>query len=144
MSDVSQAQSRWFRARNLVFLLVGAMAAYVIYHNERFLLDAMHPAWQHYESFKWWLLPHAVVGACALLLAPMQFFDRLRARYTLLHRVVGRIYVTGALVLAPLGAYIQFVEEPLGASRSFTIAATVDAAILIVTTGIGLIFAIRR
>jgi hypothetical protein len=83
--------------------------AYVLYHNERFLLDSMHPVWQHYEPFKWWLLPHGLAGACALLLAPMQFSDRLRGRFTKLHRVIGRIYVTSALVLAPLGAYIQTV-----------------------------------
>jgi hypothetical protein len=145
MSESSRLQSAgWFRAKHLVFTFIGVMVAYVLYHNERFIIDAAHPVWQHYEPFKWWLLPHGIVGACALLLAPMQFSDRLRARYAKLHRVVGRIYVTGALVLAPLGAYIQFIEEPLGASRSFTMAATVDAAILMTTTGIGLIFAIKR
>jgi hypothetical protein len=116
----------------------------VLYHNESFLLDPTHPDWQHYEPLKSWLLSHGVVGACALLLVPMQFFDRLRARFTLLHRVVGRICVACALVLAPLGAYIQYLEEPLGASRSFATAATVDAALLIVTTGIGFIFALKR
>jgi hypothetical protein len=74
----------------LVFLLVSAMAAYVSYHNERFLLDAKHPTWQHYEPSKWWLLPHRVVGACALLLAPMQFLTAWRARYALLHRDLRR------------------------------------------------------
>jgi Predicted membrane protein (DUF2306) len=137
-------QPRWLRTRNLVFLLVSAMAAYVLYHNESFLLDPTHPVWQHYEPFKWWLLPHGVIGACALLLVPMQFFDRLRARFRLLHRVVGRIYVACALVLAPLGAYIQYLEEPLGASRSFTTAATIDALLLTITTGIGFTFALKR
>jgi Predicted membrane protein (DUF2306) len=144
MTDSGQVLTKWFRARNLVFFLVSLMAAYVLYHNESFLLDSMHPVWQHYESFKWWLLPHGVIGACALLLVPMQFFDRLRARFRLLHRVVGRIYVTCALILAPLGAYIQYLEEPLGASRSFTIAATVDATLLTITTAIGFAFAIKR
>jgi len=145
MSASRQAQSSdGFRAKHLVFAFIGVMIAYVLYHNERFLFDPTHPVWQHYETFKWWLLPHGVVGACALLLAPMQFSDRLRARFRKLHRVTGRIYVAGALVLAPLGAYIQYTQEPLGASRSFTTAAIIDAAILMTTTGIGLFFAIRR
>ena len=46
-----------------------------------------------------------------------------------------RIDVVGALLLAPLGAYIQYIEEPLGASRSLTMAALVDATLLITTTG---------
>lgn len=133
-----------FRIKNIVFAFIGLMTLYVLYHNERFLLNAQHPVWMHYASFKWWLLPHGLAGACALILAPLQFSDRLRARYRQLHRVIGRIYVSAALILAPLGAYIQFVEEPLGASRSFTIATVVDAGLLMTTTGIGLIFAVNR
>lgn len=132
------------RPKTIVFGLILAMTAYVIVHNERFLIEPDHPVWQHYKSFQWWLLPHGVAGASALLLAPLQFSDRLRRRFAAVHRVVGRIYVAGVFVFAPLGAYIQWVNEAAGASRSFTIAATVDAALVMVTTGIGLAFALKR
>ncbi|WP_395676388.1 DUF2306 domain-containing protein [Inquilinus sp.] len=132
------------RAKTVVFTLILAMTAYVIVHNERFLIEPDHPVWQHYKSFQWWLLPHGVAGASALLLAPLQFSDRLRRRYAAVHRVVGRIYVAGVFVFAPLGAYIQWINEAAGASRSFTVAATVDAALVMVTTGIGLAFALKR
>ena len=56
----------WLRAKNIVFAFVAVMFAYVLYHNESFLLDPQHPVWKHYETFKWWLLPHGLVGACAL------------------------------------------------------------------------------
>src|SRR6266568_3425898 len=71
-----------FRAKYVVFAFIAAITAYVLYHNERFLIDAAHPVWQHYEPFKWWLLPHGVAGVCALILAPMQFWERLRLGYT--------------------------------------------------------------
>jgi hypothetical protein len=117
----------------------------VLYHNERFLIDPTNPVWQHYESIGWWLLPHGVAGTCALLLAPMQFSDRLRARFSKLHRIVGRIYMASAFVLAPLGAYIQYLDEGLaGASRSFTLASTTDAVLLMTATGIGFYFALKR
>lgn len=132
------------RTKYVVFAAIAAMMVYVIGHNERFLIDPTHPVWQHYQTFQWWLLPHGVAGACAMLLAPLQFSDRLRARHAGVHRVIGRIYVVSALILAPLGAYIQYVEEPLGASRSFTVAAIVDAVVLLTTTGIGLVFAVKR
>ncbi|HVJ50965.1 MAG TPA: DUF2306 domain-containing protein [Aliidongia sp.] len=135
---------RLFRAKNVTFAFIMVMVAYVIFHNERFLIDPTHPVWQHYKSFQWWLLPHGVAGACALLLAPLQFSDRLRRRFALLHRVVGRIYVAGVLVLAPIGVYIQYLDEGLGGSRSFTIATVVDAVLLVVTTGFGLFFALKR
>jgi uncharacterized membrane protein len=130
--------------KSVVFAVIVAMMAYVVFHNEYVLLDPAHPAWQHYGAVGWWLLPHAVAGTCALVLAPLQFSDRLRQRFALLHRVVGRIYVAGVLVLAPVGAYVQYLEEPLGTSRSFTIATVVDAVLLLVTTGIGFAFAVKR
>jgi uncharacterized membrane protein len=74
----------------------------------------------------------------------MQFSDRLRQRYAKLHRVVGRIYVFGALVAAPLGAYIQYFNERLGESRSFSIAAVVDAILLMTTTAIAFYFIRQR
>jgi hypothetical protein len=85
-----------------------------------------------------------VAGACALLLAPMQFSDWLRQRFTKMHRIVGRIYIAGVFVLAPLGAYIQYLEERLGVPRTFTIATAVDAILLISTTAIALFFILNR
>jgi len=145
MSITASSQGRRVsRAKNLVFAVIIAMTVYVLYHNEHFLLDPTDPVWQHYKTFQWWLLPHGVAGACALLLAPLQFSDRLRRRYALLHRVIGRIYVAGVFVLAPLGVYIQYIDESAGASRSFTAAALIDAVLLLVTTVIGLAFAVVR
>jgi len=112
------------------------MIAYVVQHNESFLWNHDHPVWHHYQPFKWYLLPHGLAGACAILLGPLQFSDRLRQRYTKFHRVIGRIYIFGALVAAPLGAYIQYFEERTGGARSFSIAALVDAILLMLTTAI--------
>lgn len=131
-------------AKYVVFTLIGLASLYVLYHNERFLIDSSHPAWQRYEAFKWWLLPHGVFGAIVLLFAPLQFSERLRQRYTRAHRVMGRLYVVGALVLAPLGAYIQYYQERTGAPRSFTILALVDAALLMGTTLLAFLFAFKR
>ena len=128
------------RPKYLLFAAIGLMLAYVIPHDESFLVHSKDPVWQHYEPFKWWLLPHGFAGACALLLGPMQFSDRLRNRFRKLHRVIGRIYVAGVFVAAPLGFYIQYFEERTGDPRSFSIAAAVDAALWMMTTGIALVF----
>jgi hypothetical protein len=131
-------------AKRMVFTVLGLMTLYVLYHNERFLVDSNHPAWQHFGPFKWWLLPHGVFGAIVILFGPFQFSDRLRQRFTKTHRVMGRLYVLGAFVLAPLGAYIQYFQERFGAPRSFTVLGTVDAAMLMSATGLALLFAVRR
>jgi hypothetical protein len=132
------------KAKYVVFSVIAVASAYVMYHNERFLVQSTHPAWQHYESFKWWLLPHGVFGAIVLLFAPFQFSDRLRQRFTRAHRVMGRMYVLGAFVLAPLGAYIQYFQERMGAPRSFTVLGLVDAAMLMSATALAFLFAVRR
>ena len=72
--------------------------------------------------------------------ALFQFSDRLRQRFTKFHRVVGRIYIFGALVAAPLGAYIQYFQERMGGPRSFSVAAVVDAIMLMGTTSIAFAF----
>jgi uncharacterized membrane protein len=123
--------------------MVGLMIAYVLQHNESFLWHHDDPIWKHYEGFKWYLLPHGLAGACAILLGPLQFSDRLRQRYTKLHRVVGRIYVFGAMVVAPLGIYLQYFDERVGGTRSFTLAAVTDAALLMLTTGIAFGFILK-
>jgi uncharacterized membrane protein len=131
-----RSRAAWFRPKYLLFALIVVMMGYVIAHNESFLIDKADDEWKHIESFKWWLLFHGTAGACALLLAPLQFSDRLRSRFTKMHRIVGRIYVTAVFIIAPIGDYIQYLDEKLGFSRAFTLATTVDAALLMTTTAI--------
>ena len=89
MTSISQVQpSAALRPKYVVFAVIAAMVAYLLYHNESFLLIPDHPVWNHYAPFKWWLLGHGVAGGLGLVLVPMQFSDRLRARYTKFHRIV--------------------------------------------------------
>ncbi len=131
-------------AKYVTFSVLAVMSLYVLYHNERFLIDPNHPVWQHYEPFKWWLLPHGIFGAIVLLVAPFQFSDRIRKRFTKAHRVMGRLYVLGVIVLAPLGAYIQYYQERSGAPRSFTVLGIVNAFMLIAATALAGYFAYKR
>jgi len=133
----------WLRPKRFLWGIIGLMLAYVLVHDESFLVHPKDPLWLHYEPFKWWLLPHGIAGACALLLGPTQFSDRLRNRFRQFHRVVGRIYVAGVFVAAPLGFYIQYFQERMGDPRSFSIAAAADAALWIITTGIALVFILK-
>src|ERR1700751_276103 len=131
------------RSKYIVFAFVGLMLAYVLQHNESFLIHSNDPAWQHYQPFKWWLLPHGLAGACALLLGPMQFSDRLRQRFTKIHRIVGRGYIAGVFMAAPPGAVIPHFEESRGEKRTFTAAAAADAILLMITTGIAFAFILK-
>jgi hypothetical protein len=77
-------------------------------------------------------------------LVPLQFSERLRRNYTMLHRAIGGVCVACVFVLGPIGVYIQFLDEGHGASRSFTIETVMQSGLLMVTTGIGLYFALKR
>ena len=142
-ASVSVQQSSWLRPKYLLGTAIGLMFAYVLVHNEAFLINSQDPEWQHIHTFRWYLLPHGIAGACALFLAPMQFSDRLRRRFTKLHRVVGRIYVGGVLIAAPLGFYVQFFQERMGASRTFSMAGATQATTWSLTTLIALAFILR-
>lgn len=137
------SRSRWLRPKYLVFAFIGVMFAYVLRHNERFLVNASDPEWAHIHPFRWYLLPHGLTAACALLLGPLQFSDRLRQRFTKIHRVIGRFYIAGVFLGAPLGFYIQYFEERLGGTRSFSFAALTDAALWMTTTAVALFFILR-
>lgn len=138
-ATVSPPRITLLRAKYLLFAFLGIMLAYVLVHDESFLFNARDPEWQHIATFRWYLLPHGIAGACALLLAPMQFSDRLRRKFAKLHRVVGRIYIGGVAIAAPMGAFIQHFEERMGTSRSFSVAASFQATSWIVTTLIALL-----
>jgi uncharacterized membrane protein len=133
-ATVAVPANSWLRPKYLLAALLGLISAYVLVHNESFLLDSQHPAWQHIHPFRWYLLPHGIAGACALLLAPLQFSDRLRQRFRKLHRITGRIYVGAVLIAAPLGFYIQFFKERMGEPRTFSAAAATQAALWLATT----------
>lgn len=127
------------RPKHFVFGFIGLMMAYVAVHNEYFLVQPNAPIWEHYRPIRWWLLPHGICAACALLLGPMQFSDRLRQRNVKLHHVVGYIYVVGVLLGAPLGALTQYAEGP----PTWVIATIVDAVIWTTTTAIALLFILK-
>lgn len=133
-----------FRPKYLLFGFIGLMFAYVAVRFEGFLIDRTSPEWPHIEPFKWWLLLHGIAGGAALILGPMQFSDRLRQRYAKLHRVVGRIYVIGVLIAAPLGLYIQWVSQLLGRyAPSFTIETVIQSGLWFATTAIALVFILQ-
>ena len=128
------------RPKYLLFALIAAMYAYVLWTNERFLFNPADPEWAHISTFKWILLPHGMVASLALFLGPLQFSDRLRRRFAAVHRTLGYLYVTGVFVGAPIGLYIEWFEERLGYTRSFTIATAVDATNWIIATAVALYF----
>ncbi len=125
-------------AKTLLFALIGVLYVYTLATNETFLFNKSDPEWAHIAPFKMWLLPHGMAAAFALFLGPFQFSERLRRQYLMVHKTFGYLYITGCFIGAPLGIYIEWFEERLGATRSFTIAAAADAVVWMFATGMAL------
>lgn len=132
------------RAKYLLFAAIAAMYLYVVVTTEKFLIDPADPNWRHIAPFRDWLLPHSLSAVFALLLGPLQFSERLRRRYLTAHKVMGYLYIAGCYIGAPLGIYIQWFEERMGASRNFTMASTADATVWIFATSMALYFVRRK
>jgi uncharacterized membrane protein YfcA len=132
------------RAKLALFAAILAMLAYVLAHNERYLVDAADPAWPHLRDFAPWLLPHGLVGGIALLLGLGQFSTRLRARHAAVHRACGWTYAGAVLVAAPLGAVLAFRDQALGYAPSFGAAGCLFAFLWLLATGMALWFITRR
>ena len=64
-ATIAVQKSTRMRPKYVLFAFVALMMAYVLRHNESFLIHPADPAWQHYHPFRWWLLPHGIAGACA-------------------------------------------------------------------------------
>jgi hypothetical protein len=63
-----------------------------------------------------------------------------RTHFAKLHRIGGRVYVTAALILTPVGAYVRYLDENLGIfPRSLRIEAVIQALLVMITTAIGFI-----
>jgi uncharacterized membrane protein len=94
------------------WVLFAVLAVTALQADERFLFNSADPEWKHIANFKWWLLPHGLAGATALVLGPFQFSERIRRRNPARHRFMGRIYLGAIAAASLLSIYITLVYEP--------------------------------
>jgi uncharacterized membrane protein len=135
---MSVTQSRSLKGKHVFFICFGLLTLFVILHNELPLMNAQSPARQHFAKVTWWLLPHGIGGALALLLAPLQFSNRLRVRYLRLHRILGRLYVACVVIAAPVAIPIALIQGP----PTLFMAAVMQTSGWLVTTFVAL-YAVR-
>jgi uncharacterized membrane protein len=100
------------RPKHLFFGAFGLMALFVLWNNERFLLDATAAVWERYEPIRLHLIPHGVGGALALAIGATQFSSRLRRKHLRVHRFLGKLYIISNFVLAPVAILIALKISP--------------------------------
>jgi len=135
---MSSQRHHSIKAKHVFFFCFGLLTLFVVLHNELPLMNAQSPARQHFAHVTWWLLPHGIGGALALLLAPLQFSNRLRMRYLRLHRILGRLYVACVVIAAPVAIPIALIQGP----PTLFMAAVMQTGGWLVTTFVAL-YAVR-
>lgn len=98
--------------KHLLYGAFGLMALFVLWNNERFLIDASAAVWARYDPIRLHLIPHGVGGALALAIGAAQFSSRLRRKHVRLHRLLGKLYVISNFVLAPVAVLIALKISP--------------------------------
>jgi hypothetical protein len=125
-------------AKQIVFAVIALMILIVLYNNERFIVDHKDPSWTYYYPIRWLLLPHGMAGAVALFFGLSQFSTRLRTYHPRWHRNLGRSYVIGVAISAPMAIYITIHHNPLPEQ----VAIITTALLWLLATGIAF-YAIR-
>jgi hypothetical protein len=77
------------RMKYLLFSILGLMFLFVLWNNERFLIDHSHPDWTYYFPVRYLLIPHGLGGLTALLIGPLQLSSRFRTKHVRVHRILG-------------------------------------------------------
>jgi uncharacterized membrane protein len=113
-----------FQAKHAMWIVYGLMTLYVLLTRERSLLDAQSFFHQRYAPIKWLMFIHGIPAAVALILGVFQFSTKLRQRNLQLHRIMGRLYVGGVIIGAPLGMAVSRSLPPSGLFMASVIHAT--------------------
>jgi uncharacterized membrane protein len=90
------------QSKVVFFVIFGLLTVFVTYMKNARVFDSTSEIAQHFAPVRWYLVPHALFGALAMLLGVFQFSNRLRARYLKIHRTLGYVYVVSVFVAAPL------------------------------------------
>lgn len=131
------------RPKYVAFALIALMML-VVLDKDRVIADPADPIWDHYRTFKWWLIPHGIAGILVLLLGASQFSDRLRRRLPR-HRLVGRLYVGAVAVTVPIGILIESIKLANGiAPVRLLVATSCFGALFALTTATGFAMARRH
>ena len=89
------------RFKTIVWIALGLTALFVFITSE-VLLVTDYPMYHAYRlqviADRHLLIPHTLSGVMALVIGPIQFSSRFRARHLKIHRVLGRIYVISVFV----------------------------------------------
>lgn len=109
---MSAATARPFGIKPIAYVVFVLMAILVFFGRDIQLFQAGSELRQRYAHIPWWMLAHGVFGAMALFIGPFQFAERFRRNHLSVHRLMGRLYVVGAIVSSLTAVPIAIILGP--------------------------------
>jgi hypothetical protein len=128
-----------FSFKYVLFSLIGVTSLFVLWHTDRFLFVRRMEDWGYYYDVRWWIVVHAAASGMTLVLGPLQFSSTLRRRYTAIHRLIGRLYLSGIAIGAPIAIYLGFAHALPMTALPILVQST-----LWIGTGAGALLAVKR
>ncbi len=87
------------------------MFVFVLWHDERFIINHSDANWTYYFPVRWLVFTHALAGLTALLIGPFQLSSRFRERHLRVHRIMGRVYLSSVAVGTVMGIYVSSIHQ---------------------------------
>lgn len=103
-------------------------------------LDWTEAAYQRFWSHRTALAAHVLTASLALVVAPLQFSTRFRARWPVAHRRIGWTYVTCALLSAPVAFHLSLFSVCTMCIPPFAL----WSVLFFLTTALAVLMAVRR
>lgn len=127
-----------------LFLWVGIVTlTWHFMHSANHFLALTPEALGKYFSVRWVLIAHITAGGGALVLGPLQFWDRLRRYQVRLHRIIGLVYLL-AIVTSSLGAVVLAYTTAYQVNWAYAFSLQVWVSVWIASTYIAYRTALKR
>ncbi len=134
---------RLITIRQLSFwVLIFAITRHFMHGADHFL-ELTPEALGKYFTRKWILIAHITAGGGALILGPLQFWSRFRARYIKLHRWVGVGYLLAILVSSVCAMILSFTTA-YDVNWAYAFSLQVWVSVWIITTVIAYRAALQK
>ena len=94
----------------LLWLSILAVAARFIILTALPYYELTEEAMGRWWNFKWSLIGHISGGIIALIIGPFQFWKAFRSKYLVMHRWLGRIYISAILIGVLSATYLAWTS----------------------------------
>jgi hypothetical protein len=135
-ASASTKRIPWYRlisVRQLSFwVIIFALTRFFMSGADHFL-DLTPASLGKYFTRRWVLIAHITAGGGALILGPLQFWSRFRARYIKLHRWVGVGYLLAILVSSACALILSFTTA-YAVNWAYAFSAQVWVSVWIIST----------